>query len=262
MLKKLRNRIVLTNVLTVGVLVLAVAVVVCVLVVRSERKKVNSRLEKAIQIMDSRSLSPWELGGESGFPNGGSGSGKTRFFVKANLLQAHSSYILTDPKGDLVSQTGAFLQRKGYRIKILNTINFSKSMHYNPMAYVHSEKDILKLVTTLITNTKGEGKGGDPFWEKAETLLLTALIGYIHYHMLEEEQNFSILLDMLNAMEVREDDENFKNGIDLLFDELEAESPDDFALRQYKRYKLAAGAAPCGRLPGCRRLRRRKGGIS
>ena len=172
---------------------------------------------------------------------GGSGSGKTRFFVKANLLQAHSSYILTDPKGDLVSQTGAFLQQKGYRIKILNTINFSKSMHYNPMAYVHSEKDILKLVTTLITNTKGEGKGGDPFWEKAETLLLTALIGYIHYHMLEEEQNFSILLDMLNAMEVREDDENFKNGIDLLFDELEAVSPDDFALRQYKRYKLAAG---------------------
>ena len=192
-------------------------------------------------MMSNRPKNPAHARNKNVLVIGGSGSGKTRFFVKANLLQAHSSYILTDPKGDLVSQTGAFLQRKGYRIKILNTINFSKSMHYNPMAYVHSEKDILKLVTTLITNTKGEGKGGDPFWEKAETLLLTALIGYIHYHMLEEEQNFSILLDMLNAMEVREDDENFKNGIDLLFDELEAESPDDFALRQYKRYKLAAG---------------------
>ena len=192
-------------------------------------------------MMSNRPKNPAHARNKNVLVIGGSGSGKTRFFVKANLLQAHSSYILTDPKGDLVSQTGAFLQRKGYRIKILNTINFSKSMHYNPMAYVHSEKDILKLVTTLITNTKGEGKGGDPFWEKAETLLLTALIGYIHYHMLEEEQNFSILLDMLNAMEVREDDENFKNGIDLLFDELETESPDDFALRQYKRYKLAAG---------------------
>ena len=192
-------------------------------------------------MMSNRPKNPAHARNKNVLVIGGSGSGKTRFFVKANLLQAHSSYILTDPKGDLVSQTGAFLQRKGYRIKILNTINFSKSMHYNPMAYVHSEKDILKLVTTLITNTKGEGKGGDPFWEKAETLLLTALIGYIHYHMLEEEQNFSILLDMLNAMEVREDDENFKNGIDLLFDELEAVSPDDFALRQYKRYKLAAG---------------------
>ena len=192
-------------------------------------------------MMSNRPKNPAHARNKNVLVIGGSGSGKTRFFVKANLLQAHSSYILTDPKGDLVSQTGAFLQRKGYRIKILNTINFSKSMHYNPMAYVHSEKDILKLVTTLITNTKGEGKGGDPFWEKAETLLLTALIGYIHYHMLEEEQNFSILLDMLNAMEVREDDENFKNGIDLLFDELEAECPDDFALRQYKRYKLAAG---------------------
>ena len=192
-------------------------------------------------MMSNRPKNPAHARNKNVLVIGGSGSGKTRFFVKANLLQAHSSYILTDPKGDLVSQTGAFLQRKGYRIKILNTINFSKSMHYNPMAYVHSEKDILKLVTTLITNTKGEGKCGDPFWEKAETLLLTALIGYIHYHMLEEEQNFSILLDMLNAMEVREDDENFKNGIDLLFDELEAVSPDDFALRQYKRYKLAAG---------------------
>lgn len=192
-------------------------------------------------MMSNRPKNPAHARNKNVLVIGGSGSGKTRFFVKANLLQAHSSYILTDPKGDLVSQTGAFLQRKGYRIKILNTINFSKSMHYNPMAYVHSEKDILKLVTTLITNTKGESKGGDPFWEKAETLLLTALIGYIHYHMLEEEQNFSILLDMLNAMEVQEDDENFKNGIDLLFDELEAESPDDFALRQYKRYKLAAG---------------------
>ena len=192
-------------------------------------------------MMSNRPKNPANARNKNVLVIGGSGSGKTRFFVKANLLQAHSSYILTDPKGDLVTQTGSFLRRKGYRIKILNTINFKKSMHYNPMAYIHSEKDILKLVNTLIVNTKGDGKGGDPFWEKAETLLLTALIGFIHYHLSEEEHNFSILLDMLNAMEVREDDENFKNAIDLLFDEIEAKDPEDFSLRQYKRYKLAAG---------------------
>ena len=170
---------------------------------------------------------------------GGSGSGKTRFFIKPNLLQMHSSYVVTDPKGGLVNEVGNALYKNGYRMKIFNTINFSKSMHYNPFAYLHSEKDILKLVTTLIANTKGESKGGDDFWLKAETLLYTALIGYIHYEAPEEEQNFSTLLEMINAMEVREDDEEFKNPVDMMFDELAEQNPDHFAVRQYAKYKLA-----------------------
>lgn len=172
---------------------------------------------------------------------GGSGSGKTRFFIKPNLLQMHSSYVVTDPKGTVVNEVGAALQRNGYEVKIFNTINFKKSMHYNPFAYVHDEKDILKLVTTLIANTKGEGKGGDEFWEKAEKLLYSALIGYIHYEAPEEEQNFTTLLEMINAMEVREDDEEFKNPVDLMFDELAERDPDHFAVRQYLKFKLAAG---------------------
>ena len=172
---------------------------------------------------------------------GGSGSGKTRFFIKPNLLQMHSSYVVTDPKGGLVNEVGNALYKIGYRMKVFNTINFSKSMHYNPFAYLHSEKDILKLVTTLIANTKGESKGGDDFWLKAETLLYTALIGYIHYEAPEEEQNFSTLLEMINAMEVREDDEEFKNPVDMMFDELAEQNPDHFAVRQYAKYKLAAG---------------------
>lgn len=174
---------------------------------------------------------------------GGSGSGKTRFFIKPNLLQMHSSYVVTDPKGGLVNEVGNALYKNGYRMKVFNTINFSKSMHYNPFAYLHSEKDILKLVTTLIANTKGESKGGDDFWLKAETLLYTALIGYIHYEAPEEEQNFSTLLEMINAMEVREDDEEFKNPVDMMFDELAEQNPDHFAVRQYAKYKLAAGSA-------------------
>ena len=179
---------------------------------------------------------------------GGSGSGKTRFFIKPNLLQMHSSYVVTDPKGGLVNEVGNALYKNGYRMKIFNTINFSKSMHYNPFAYLHSEKDILKLVTTLIANTKGESKGGDDFWLKAETLLYTALIGYIHYEAPEEEQNFSTLLEMINAMEVREDDEEFKNPVDMMFDELAEQNPDHFAVRQYAKYKLAAGAVCSKRL--------------
>ena len=182
---------------------------------------------------------------------GGSGSGKTRFFIKPNLLQMHSSYVVTDPKGGLVNEVGNALYKNGYRMKVFNTINFSKSMHYNPFAYLHSEKDILKLVTTLIANTKGESKGGDDFWLKAETLLYTALIGYIHYEAPEEEQNFSTLLEMINAMEVREDDESFKNAVDLLFDALEQKDPDHFALRQYKKYKLAAGKTAKSILISC-----------
>ena len=172
---------------------------------------------------------------------GGSGSGKTRFFVKPNLMQMHSSYVVTDPKGTVFNEVGNALVKNGYEMKIFNTINFKKSMHYNPFAYVHDEKDILKLVTTLIANTKGEGKGGDEFWEKAEKLLYSALIGYIHYEAPEEEQNFSTLLEMINAMEVREDDEEFKNPVDLMFDELAEREPDHFAVRQYSKYKLAAG---------------------
>ena len=182
---------------------------------------------------------------------GGSGSGKTRFFIKPNLLQMHSSYVLTDPKGTVLPEVGNALLKNGYRIKIFNTINFKKSMHYNPFAYVHDEKDILKLVTTLIANTKGEGKGGDEFWEKAEKLLYSALIGYIHYEAPEEEQNFSTLLEMINAMEVREDDEEFKNPVDLMFDELAERDPNHFAVRQYAKYKLSAGKTAKSILVSC-----------
>ncbi len=182
---------------------------------------------------------------------GGSGSGKTRFVLKPNLLQMHSSYVVTDPKGTVVNECGLALLKNGYEIKIFNTINFRRSMHYNPFAYIHDEKDILKLVTTLIANTKGDGKGGDEFWTKAEQLLYTALIGYIYYEAPEEEQNFSTLLEMLNAMEVREDDEEFKNPVDLMFDELEAKDPEHFAVRQYKKYKLAAGKTAKSILVSC-----------
>ena len=182
---------------------------------------------------------------------GGSGSGKTRFFIKPQIMQCHSSYCITDPKGSLVCETGKMLQTNGYKIKILNTINFSKSMHYNPMAYIHSEKDILKLVTCLIANTKGEGKGGDDFWVKAETLLYTALIGYIHYEAPEEERNFNTLIEMINSMEVREDDEDFKNPVDLMFDELKARNPNHFAVRQYAKYKLSAGKTAKSILVSC-----------
>ena len=157
------------------------------------------------------------------------------------LLQLHSSYVVVDPKGGVLSECGNALKRAKYRIRVFNTINFKKSFHYNPFAYIHSEKDILKLVTTLIANTKGEGKAGDDFWVKAETLLYCALIGYIHYEAPVEEQNFSTLIEFINAMEVREDDEEFKNPVDLMFDALEAEKPNHFAVRQYKKYKLAAG---------------------
>ena len=182
---------------------------------------------------------------------GGSGSGKTRYFIKPNLLQLHSSYVVTDPKGSLIGEVGNALYKNGYRIKVFNTINFTKSMHYNPFAYIHSEKDILKLVTTLIANTKGESKGSDDFWLKAETLLYTALIGYIHYEAPEEEQNFSTLLEMINAMEVREDDEEFKNPVDMMFDELAAKDTEHFAVRQYAKYKLAAGKTAKSILVSC-----------
>ena len=172
---------------------------------------------------------------------GGSGSGKTRFFIQPNLLQMHSSYVVTDPKGELLSSCGTALMRKGYQVRVLNTVNMKKSMKYNPFAYIHSEKDILKLVTALIANTKGDGKAGDEFWTKAETLLYTALIGYIHYMAPEEEQNFNTLLDMLNSMEVREDDESFENAVDILFKKLEEKDPEHFAVRQYKKFKMAAG---------------------
>ena len=182
---------------------------------------------------------------------GGSGSGKTRFVLKPNLLQMHSSYVVTDPKGSIVNECGNSLLQNKYRLKIFNTINFHKSMHYNPFAYIHSEKDILKLVTTLIANTKGEGKGGDEFWEKSEKLLYTALIGYIHYEAPEEEQNFSTLLEMINAMEVREDDEEFMNPVDLMFEELAQRDPEHFAVRQYAKYKLAAGKTAKSILVSC-----------
>ena len=172
---------------------------------------------------------------------GGSGSGKTRFFIKPNLMQCHSSYVVTDPKGSILIECGKLLQREGYRIKVLNTINFQKSMRYNPFAYLHSEQDILKLVTALIANTKGEGRAGDDFWVKAETLLYTALIAYIHYEAPVENQNFSALIDMLGTMEVREEDESFQNNVDYLFEELEREQPSHFAVRQYRKFKLAAG---------------------
>ena len=182
---------------------------------------------------------------------GGSGSGKTRFWLKPNLLQCHSSYVVTDPKGSIVVECGNALLKNGYKLKILNTINFKKSMHYNPFAYVHSEKDILKLVTTLMTNTKGEGSGGDPFWEKSERLLLTALIAYLHYEAPVEEQNFATLLEMLNTMQVVEDDEEYQNPVDLLFEELAKKKPNSFAGRQYKLYKLAAGKTAKSILISC-----------
>lgn len=187
---------------------------------------------------------------------GGSGSGKTRFWLKPNLMQCQSekypcSFVVTDPKGTVLIECGKMLQHYGYKIKVMNTINFAKSMHYNPFAYIHSEKDILKLVTTLISNTKGEGKSGDDFWVKAETLLYCALIGYIHYEAPKEEQNFSTLIEFINAMEVREDDEEFENPVDLMFKELEKEKPNHFALRQYKKYKLAAGKTAKSILISC-----------
>ena len=182
---------------------------------------------------------------------GGSGSGKTRFWLKPNLLQCHSSYVVTDPKGSIVVECGNALLKNGYKVRILNTINFKKSMHYNPFAYVHSEKDILKLVITLMTNTKGEGSGGDPFWEKSERLLLTALIAYLHYEAPVEEQNFATLLEMLNTMQVLEDDEEYQNPVDLLFEELAKKKPNSFAGRQYKLYKLAAGKTAKSILISC-----------
>ena len=182
---------------------------------------------------------------------GGSGSGKTRFWLKPNLLQCHSSYVVTDPKGSIVLECGNAMLKNGYKVRILNTINFKKSMHYNPFAYVHSEKDILKLVTTLMTNTKGEGSGGDPFWEKSERLLLTALIAYLHYEAPVEEQNFATLLEMLNTMQVLEDDEEYQNPVDLLFEELAKKKPNSFAGRQYKLYKLAAGKTAKSILISC-----------
>ena len=206
--------------------------------------------------MNSRPKDPKTARNKNVLIVGGSGSGKTRFWLKPNLMQCTSktypvSFVVTDPKGTLIIETGKMLQRNGYRIKVLNTINFKKSMKYNPFAYIHDEKDILKLVTTLIANTKGDGKGGDPFWEKAETLLYTALIGYIHYEAPEEEQNFSTLVEFINSMEVREDDEEFKNSVDLMFDELEEKSPDHFAVRQYKKFKLSAGKTAKSILVSC-----------
>ena len=182
---------------------------------------------------------------------GGSGSGKTRFWLKPNLLQCHSSYVVTDPKGTIVLECGQAMLKNGYKVKVLNTINFKKSMHYNPFSYVHNEKDILKLVTTLMTNTKGEGSGGDPFWEKSERLLLTALIAYLHYEAPVEEQNFATLLEMLNTMQVLEDDEEYQNPVDLLFEDLAKTKPNSFAGRQYKLYKLAAGKTAKSILISC-----------
>ena len=201
--------------------------------------------------MSSRPKDPKTARNKNVLIVGGSGSGKTRFWIKPNLLQMHSSYVLTDPKGTTVLEVGNAFLKKGYRIKIFNTINFKKSMRYNPFHYIHSEKDILKLVTTLMTNTRGEGKGGDPFWDKAEKLLLTSLIAYIHYEAPEEEQNFATLLEFLNIMEVREDDEEFQNPVDLMFEDLAKEKPDHFAVRQYRLYKLAAGKTAKSILISC-----------
>lgn len=192
-------------------------------------------------MMSNRPKNPANARNKNVLVIGGSGSGKTRFWLKPNLLQMHSSYVVTDPKGSIVIECGKALQENKYNLKIFNTINFKKSMHYNPFAYIHSEKDILKLVTTLIANTKGDGKSGDEFWTKAETLLYCALVGYIHYEAPAEEQNFSTLIEFLNAMEVREDDEEFQNPVDLMFEALEKKKPNHFAVRQYKKYKLAAG---------------------
>ena len=192
-------------------------------------------------MMGNRPKNPANARNKNVLVVGGSGSGKTRFWLKPNLLQCHSSYVVTDPKGSIVVECGNALLKNGYMVRILNTINFKKSMHYNPFSYVHSEKDILKLVTTLMTNTKGEGSGGDPFWEKSERLLLTALIAYLHYEAPVEEQNFATLLEMLNTMQVLEDDEEYQNPVDLLFEDLAKKKPNSFAGRQYKLYKLAAG---------------------
>ena len=202
-------------------------------------------------MMSNRPKNPKNARNKNVLIVGGSGSGKTRFWLKPNLMQCHSSYVVTDPKGSIVVECGKLLQRKGYKIKILNTINFKKSMHYNPFAYIKSEKDILKLVTTLIANTKGDGKGGDDFWVKAETLLYTALIGYIYFEAPEHEQNFSTLIEFINASEVREDDEDFKNPVDLMFDASEEKDPEHFAVRQYKKYKLAAGKTAKSILISC-----------
>ena len=223
-------------------------------------------------MMSGRPKNPAHARNKNVLVVGGSGSGKTRFFIKPNLMQMHSSYVVTDPKGTVLIEVGKLLSRgtpkldkdgnpvrgkngkivyEPYKNKVINTINFSKSMHYNPFAYIHNEKDILKLVTVLIANTKGEGKSGDDFWVKAETLLYTALIGYIYYEAPTNEQNFSTLVEMINAMEVREDDETFKNAVDLLFDALEQKDPDHFALRQYKKYKLAAGKTAKSILISC-----------
>ena len=201
--------------------------------------------------MSSRPKNPKYARNKNVLVVGGSGSGKTRFFVKPNLMQCHSSYVVTDPKGTVLTECGKLLLRNGYRIKILNTINFKKSMHYNPFAYIHSEKDILKLVNTLIANTRGEGKGGDDFWVKAETLLYCALIGYIWYEAPDEEKNMNTLIEFINSSEVREDDETFKNPVDLMFDKLEKENPNHFAVRQYKKYKLAAGKTAKSILISC-----------
>ena len=202
-------------------------------------------------MMSNRPPNPKNARNKNVLVVGGSGSGKTRFWLKPNLLQCHSSYVVTDPKGSIVVECGNALLKNSYKLKILNTINFSKSMHYNPFAYVHSEKDILKLVTTLMTNTKGEGSGGDPFWEKSERLLLTALIAYLHYEAPVEEQNFATLLEMLNTMQVLEDDEEYQNPVDLLFEELAKKKPNSFAGRQYKLYKLAAGKTAKSILISC-----------
>ena len=202
-------------------------------------------------MMSNRPPDPQNARNKNVLVVGGSGSGKTRFWLKPNLLQCHSSYVVTDPKGSIVVECGNALLKNGYKLKILNTINFKKSMHYNPFSYVHSEKDILKLVTTLMTNTKGEGSGGDPFWEKSERLLLTALIAYLHYEAPVEEQNFATLLEMLNTMQVLEDDEEYQNPVDLLFEELAKKKPNSFAGRQYKLYKLAAGKTAKSILISC-----------
>jgi len=201
--------------------------------------------------MNSRPKDPKTARNKNVLVVGGSGSGKTRFFIKPNLMQLHSSYVVTDPKGSIVVECGKLLQRNQYKIKILNTINFKKSHHYNPFAYLHGEKDILKLVTTLIANTQGDGKSGDDFWRKAETLLYTALIGYIYYEAPAEEQNFATLIEMINTMEVREDDEDFKNPVDLMFEELAKREPHHFAVRQYAKYRLAAGKTAKSILISC-----------
>ena len=202
-------------------------------------------------MMSNRPPAPKNARNKNVLVVGGSGSGKTRFWLKPNLLQCHSSYVVTDPKGTIVLECGQAMLKNGYKVKILNTINFKKSMHYNPFSYVHSEKDILKLVTTLMTNTKGEGTGGDPFWEKSERLLLTALIAYLHYEAPVEEQNFATLLEMLNTMQVLEDDEEYQNPVDLLFEDLAKTKPNSFAGRQYKLYKLAAGKTAKSILISC-----------